>query len=218
MSSLIFLPPARLDLCWRDCPLNDSAGSTDARKSLMLDERALQTCNRFQQMHILRLNFEDSGGRYSSTHLPSKRVSRPIPVVTFSTEEFRGLSPRSKRVGYHIVGGLNISKSKIGRSVSDSVCMRPRSGARNYTRGLRSALHVCSHFELYRQIRCWNAGPLVGATQYPRSPFPLLAAVSVAEPREFQSFVRRYDSFVSRSSVPYEPYRSHRSHYLYSDP
>lgn len=146
--------------------------------------------------------------------------ARPIPTITCATEEScrSSLWPQTNQIDRYIVGGLNISKSKIGRSVSDSVCMRPRSGARNYTRGLRSALHVCSHFELYRQIRCWNAGLLVGATQYPRSPFPLLAAVSVAEPREFQSFVRRYDSFVSRSNVPHESYCLHRSHYLYSDP
>ncbi|CAD1468667.1 unnamed protein product, partial [Heterotrigona itama] len=29
-------------------------------------------------------------------------------------------------------------------------------------------------------IRCWNVRPLVGATQYPPSPFPLLPVISVA--------------------------------------
>ncbi|EZA47305.1 hypothetical protein X777_16344, partial [Ooceraea biroi] len=36
-------------------------------------------------------------------------------------------------------------------------------------------------------------------------PFPLLAAVSVAVPRKFRCFVRRYDSFVSRDPVTTSP-------------
>lgn len=51
--------------------------------------------------------------------------------------------------------------------------------------------------------RCWNARPLVGATQYPRSPFPLLLAISVAGPREFQTpvyghSIRPYFAIFSR--------------------
>lgn len=53
---------------------------------------------------------------------------------------------------HYIVGGLNISPSKIGRSVSNAVCMHTRNGARNCTCGLRSAMRVCSHFELYQRF------------------------------------------------------------------
>lgn len=84
----------------------------------------------------------------------------------------------------YIVGGLNISPSEIGWSVSNAVCMHTRNGARNCTCGLRSCTLT---FRTPPAIRCWNVWPLVGATQYPPSPFPLLPGISVAGPREFQT-------------------------------
>lgn len=76
---------------------------------------------------------------------------------------------------------------------------------------------MCAHISnSARRIRCWNAGPLVGATQCPRSPFPLLAAVSVAGAARIPE-LRAEIRFVR---VPQrQPLcRSHRSHYLYGDP
>ncbi|KOX74433.1 hypothetical protein WN51_00416 [Melipona quadrifasciata] len=41
-------------------------------------------------------------------------------------------------------------------------------------------------------IRCWNVRPLVGATQYPPSPFPLLPVISVASPKRNDPRVLHY--------------------------
>lgn len=141
--------------------------------------------------------------------------------VTFrrrrATEE-SGLSSavdtERNRSDRYIVGGLNISKSKIGRSVSDAVCMRPERSGRETTLVVFVPRCMCAHISSSaRRIRCWNAGPLVGATQCPRSPFPLLAAVSVADAARIPE-LRAEIRFVR---VP-QRQPPHRSHYLYGDP
>ncbi|TGZ56526.1 hypothetical protein DBV15_10539 [Temnothorax longispinosus] len=117
----------------------------------------------------------------------------------------------------YIVGGLNISKSKIGRSVSDAgMHASERSGGRETTLVVFVPRWTCvlTFRARPRQIRCWNAGPLVGGHPMPaESPFPLLAAVSVAGAARIPE-LRTEIRFV-RVPQRQPPCRSHRSHYLY---
>lgn len=75
----------------------------------------------------------------------------PTDVARRRTPENRtdAVDTEREQSDRYIVGGLNISKSKIGWSVSDVVCMRPRDrGAKLHSWSPFAALHVCSHFEL----------------------------------------------------------------------
>ncbi|TGZ40349.1 Uncharacterized protein DBV15_12910, partial [Temnothorax longispinosus] len=140
---------------------------------------------------------------------PPARLDRSIVCRWIDTE--RNQSDR------YIVGGLNISKSKIGRSVSDAgMHASERSGGRETTLVVFVPRWTCvlTFRARPRQIRCWNAGPLVGGHPMPaESPFPLLAAVSVAGAARIPE-LRTEIRFV-RVPQRQPPCRSHRSHYLY---
>lgn len=92
---------------------------------------------------------------------------------------------RNSKVAATLWEVLTYPSRKLADLLAMPVCMRPRDrGAKLHSWSSFRVACVLTFRAPSGQIRCWNAGPLVGATQCPRSPFPLLAACIGSQCRE----------------------------------
>ncbi|KYN17883.1 hypothetical protein ALC57_09765 [Trachymyrmex cornetzi] len=113
---------------------------------------------------------------------PHQRLAAPKTDPTSRATKDSGVSyavdmERNSKVAATLWEVLTYPSRKLADLLAMPVCMRPRDrGAKLHSWSSFRVACVLTFRAPSRQIRCWNAGPLVGATQCPRSPFPLLAA------------------------------------------